>query len=242
MLSVIGNKSVDLKKVRQKRLSEKPKPLYRKIKQYRLLNQIPKNDVQTAIQSIKDTSIKSIESEENSEKSQEVQLEKIKKSKKSKDSKQTEKLEKNEEIGEIIESKKHGKIKETGTRESNTDLHDDMEYIIKEVDHLEYSHRKEVLNMIVEQAGAEMVYESSDGSRIDLSKLPVDIIIQIKNFVVNKLKTIDITNKFDSIELNSKDDTNKSEKPKKSTKSEKPIKPTKTIKSPKQQKTKKQSK
>jgi hypothetical protein len=78
-------------------------------------------------------------------------------------------------------------------------LRDSIEYIIKEVDHLEYQHRKEILTMIIDQGHQELISESSDGSRIDMSKLPIDMINQIKNFVSVKLKTIDITDKFEQL-------------------------------------------
>ena len=89
------------------------------------------------------------------------------------------------------------------------------------MDHLEYSHRKEILNIILEQVGSDIIYESSDGSRVDTSKLPVNTIIQIKNFIMAKLKTIDITDKFDTITDNTSKKTQKTPKTQKTKKNKK---------------------
>lgn len=203
VLSVVGGKEIDLKKVRTVRLSKKPAPLYRKIKKYRLLNQLP-ND--TDIEMLKKEnkpqkkakSPKLVESPV-SEPQEPLEPAKLKKSAKSKKALKLDKSEPESEPEPEPEKPEDTQYDSEKSDSGDKDLNDSIEFIIKEVDHLEYSHRKEILDMILERCGSNLVYESSDGSRIDMTKLPIDTVNQIKNFVTIKLKTIDITDKFDSI-------------------------------------------
>ena len=210
-------KDVDPMKVRGVKIMKKQAPLYRQVKKYRLMNQIPLSDMQSLSTDETPKKIKSSKSSEsdnidNSQKSDKTsKIHKTNKSCKSdKSDKSDEPIESTESESEsekqkIVKPERPKKI-ENDKRENNTDLREDIEYIIKETDHLDYLHRKEILTMILDQGYSEFVSESSDGTRIDMSKLPVDMINQIKNFVSVKLKTIDITDRFESLYNEKKDE------------------------------------
>lgn len=266
-------KDVDPMKVRGVKIMKKQEPLYRKVKKYRLMNQIPLSDMQSLstdtneieigvdfpdsdipikntkkMKSQKSKTVKDKPSKlSESEKSEKPKLCESKSLKTSETSK-TESIDNDDsydiqEISKSREKQKSNKIRETreidnkssqDKRENNTDLREDIEYIIKETDHLDYLHRKEILTMILDQGYSEFVSESSDGTRIDMSKLPVDMINQIKNFVTVKLKTIDITDRFEALYNEKKDDPSpssiESDTVAKKSKSTKSTKNTKSVK------------
>lgn len=186
-------KDIDPTKVRTVKVSKKPALLYRKTKKYRLINQISPDQIPEKTKN--EPIIKPLKP-----------LKPLKSSKLSKNSKSSESSEspKNKEIEQEIHNAQNvddiPKYQQfTKIFADDMNLRDSIEYIIKEVDHLEYQHRKEILTMIIDQGHQELISESSDGSRIDMSKLPIDMINQIKNFVSVKLKTIDITDKFEQL-------------------------------------------
>jgi len=196
-------KDIDLQKVRSVRITKKPQVLYHKVnKKHRLLNQINPSDLPTLDN---DESEPILIKSPKSTKTRVVIQDDLVSSKPTKPSKQTkplkvdtenvEKHEKPEKSKNIEKHEKHDKQLNKNDID-NSDLKDTKDYIIREVDHLEYQHRKEILNMIIENGHQELVSESSDGSRIDMAQLPVELINQIKNFVSHKLETIDITGDF----------------------------------------------
>jgi hypothetical protein len=238
-------KNIDPSKVKGVKLMKKPAPLYRKIKKYRLMNQIDSKEfekldtveepIPKSLKKPKDTETSETrETPKISEKSEKVKkiekAPKIPKASKSPEHSKSSKIESDEETVEVKKVKT-----ENRERKDNVDLRESCDYIIRETDHLEYPHRKEILNMILEQGYGDSVSEANDGSRIPMSMLSVDLINQIKNFVAVKLKAIDITDRFDQLYV-SKDEDDKSKNSEKPEKLEKPGKKEKTDKSKKSDK------
>jgi flagellar motor protein MotB len=73
-----------------------------------------------------------------------------------------------------------------------TDIDQMIRFVIREVHHLRYKDRVDILCIIKDQVGTDVIYESSDGSRVQMKKLGNDIIKQIYNLVVGRLKEVDI--------------------------------------------------
>jgi hypothetical protein len=191
-------KDIDPTKVRTVKVSKKPALLYRKTKKYRLINQISPDQIP---EKTKNEPI--IKHSKSSKPSKSSKLSKhSKKSSESSESPKNKEMEQEthdtqNDVQNVDDIPKYQQFTKIFADDMN--LRDSIEYIIREVDHLEYQHRKEILTMIIDQGHQELISESSDGSRIDMSKLPIDMINQIKNFVSVKLKTIDITDKFEQL-------------------------------------------
>ena len=119
---------------------------------------------------------------------------------------------------------------------------DPVDFIITEVEHLGYKDRVDIRDIIIEDVGTDVIFPSSDGSRIDVSQLPESTILKIETLIEKRLKDIDITVNFSemnqipmnqiqknikenqSISNNANSEKNKSDeedKPKKSKKSKK---------------------
>ena len=73
---------------------------------------------------------------------------------------------------------------------------DPVGFIIREVDHLRYNDRKDILDIIIENVGTNVINESADGSRIDMNDIPDDTIRLIESLVEKRLHDVDITSKF----------------------------------------------
>lgn len=74
----------------------------------------------------------------------------------------------------------------------NRDIEQMIRFVIQEVHHLRYKDRVDILCIIKEQVGTDVIYESSDGSRVQMKKLGDEIIKQIYTLVVGRLKEVDI--------------------------------------------------
>lgn len=70
------------------------------------------------------------------------------------------------------------------------EITDINKFIIEEITHLTYVDRQDILRIIVNNVGTADIYESSDGSRINLKNIPNDSLNEIKNLMLSRLKAI----------------------------------------------------
>lgn len=70
------------------------------------------------------------------------------------------------------------------------EITDINKFIIEEITHLTYTDRQDILKIIVNNVGTADIYESSDGSRINLKNIPSDSLNEIKNLMLSRLKAI----------------------------------------------------
>lgn len=110
-----------------------------------------------------------------------------KKPKKTKNPNTSVKISKKKSKSEIVEDPESSE-----ESPDNRDIDQMIQFVIREVHHLRYKDRVDILCIIKEQVGTEVIYESSDGSRVQMKKLGDEIIKQIHTLVVGRLKEVDI--------------------------------------------------
>lgn len=73
---------------------------------------------------------------------------------------------------------------------------DNIEFIVSEIEQLPYTNRLDILKMIYDSTFKDYITESSDGSRIDATKLSDELLADIRKFVQTRTEAIDITATF----------------------------------------------